>query len=340
MADHQPTHAPPTTGRIPGVRYRTEKRQRPTTVVIDGIAEQTTETYYVQVPIPPRDWDGVLLRGITAAAIGTTAVSVAWSTASIGDLLDASTPAAVAYGAASVFDTGWIVCQGVEWLERYDQERAKVARNAGLLALAVAVVAIVVHGRSTGDTPTGLVGGAVSVIAKGLWIVVMRHYRVPLSEGAAGWLRGQRQRVAVRRAVGGAVRSLRAEDAYVTEVYGPEVREVTRPAPAPIAPPVSAAPVVPAPSAAPVPHAQPEGAPAPPAAPPTIVYSDPRCAAIRPLYDNGTRPGTKAMRAAILTAHGTAPGDSTIRGVIRAEVEEHEPMLATYPPALPAPRTA
>lgn len=67
---------------------------------------------------------------------------------------------------------------------------------------------------------------------------------------------------------------------------------------------------------------------------PTIVYRDPRCAAVRPLYDNGTRPGTAAMRAALLAAGHGRVGDSTIRGVIRAEIEEHEPQLANYPPAI------
>jgi hypothetical protein len=66
----------------------------------------------------------------------------------------------------------------------------------------------------------------------------------------------------------------------------------------------------------------------------TIVYRDPRCAAVRPLYDNGTRPGTAAMRDALIAAGHGRVGDSTIRGTIRAEIEEHEPELADYPPAI------
>ncbi|GCD46133.1 hypothetical protein [Streptomyces paromomycinus] len=97
-------------------------------------------------------------------------------------------------------------------------------------------------------------------------------------------------------------------------------------------------PATPAPAAPPA-----GGAPAPqqpPAAPPPVVYRDPRCAAIRPLYDGGTRPGTAAMRDALEGAGYGRVGDSTIRGVIRAEVEEHEPQLAAYPPALPAAHSA
>lgn len=74
----------------------------------------------------------------------------------------------------------------------------------------------------------------------------------------------------------------------------------------------------------------------PPAAPPTapIVYRDPRCAAIRPLYDQGHRPGTAAMRDALAAAGHGRVSDSTIRGVLRAEIEQHEPHLAQLPPAL------
>ncbi|MFI1734027.1 hypothetical protein ACH40E_33405 [Streptomyces acidicola] len=68
--------------------------------------------------------------------------------------------------------------------------------------------------------------------------------------------------------------------------------------------------------------------------PPAIKYRDPRCAAVRPLYDNGTRPGTAAMRDALIAAGHGRVGDSTIRGTIRAEIEEHEPELAQFPPAI------
>ncbi|MFD5266733.1 hypothetical protein [Streptomyces sp. NPDC058335] len=64
-----------------------------------------------------------------------------------------------------------------------------------------------------------------------------------------------------------------------------------------------------------------------------IEYSDPRCAAIRPLYETGLRPGTKAMRAAIIAAGLDDCSDGMIRGQLRAEVELHEPHLAALPPA-------
>lgn len=73
-------------------------------------------------------------------------------------------------------------------------------------------------------------------------------------------------------------------------------------------------------------------APPMPAAPP-VIYADERCAVIRPLYETGRRPGTKAMGAALAKAGYDVPSDGTIRGAIRAEIERHEPHLAQLPPA-------
>jgi hypothetical protein len=72
----------------------------------------------------------------------------------------------------------------------------------------------------------------------------------------------------------------------------------------------------------------------PPALP--VTYTDPRCLAIRPLYNGGYRPGTQTMRAALTVAGHLGVGSrplsgGTIRGAIRAEVERHEPHLAALP---------
>lgn len=103
-------------------------------------------------------------------------------------------------------------------------------------------------------------------------------------------------------------------------------------APAPVTPVVIPAP----PATAPViPPAEPVDETPEPDEPESqaIEYSDPRCAAIRPLYDAGTRPGTKSMRAAIVTAGFDDPSDGVIRGQLRAEIERLEPHLAQLPPA-------
>lgn len=93
------------------------------------------------------------------------------------------------------------------------------------------------------------------------------------------------------------------------------------------------APAEPRPAVVPPPPAEPPAIERP-TAPAPIRYRDPRCAAIRPLYDGGARPGTAAMRDALIAAGHGRVGDSTIRGVLRAEVEEHEPHLAALPSAV------
>lgn len=66
---------------------------------------------------------------------------------------------------------------------------------------------------------------------------------------------------------------------------------------------------------------------------PAIQYRDPRCAIVRALYDGGTRPTTSQMREALRPQYGKV-SDSTLRGVIREEIEEWEPDLADLPPAI------
>lgn len=239
---HPPAAETPPT--IPGVRYRLEERTRTVTTVINGEPRETPETYHVYVPVPPRDFDRALLVGVTSVAVAVTALSVAWSTASIGDLLGTVVISVIAYGAAAVFDAAWITCIAIEWLDRYDQARAKGARTAGGWALAVAVAAIVAHGWIRGSFVIGCVGGAVSLIAKGLWVVVMRHFAVPLGEGPRAWLRQRREEIAAERAISAEVQRLDGARAYHAAVYGstaataqqlvaPRGRSEDKPQPAP-----------------------------------------------------------------------------------------------------------
>lgn len=247
---------------IPGIRYRLEERTRTVTTDINGEPRKTPETYHVYVPVPPRDFDRVLLIGVGTVAVAVTALSITWSTASIGDLLGAVVISVIAYGAAAVFDSAWLACMAIEWLERYDQDRARVARAASWVCLALAVAAIVAHGYIRGDRTAGYVGGAVSVIAKGLWFVVMRHFAVPLGEGPRAWLIQRRQEIAAERAISAEVQRLDGARAYHDAVYGPTaaaaqqlveaqpIAELTHdapPPPPPTAPPHSEAPHTPPP---------------------------------------------------------------------------------------------
>lgn len=114
-----------------------------------------------------------------------------------------------------------------------------------------------------------------------------------------------------------------------TPVTAPQTQAIEPPTTPVVAPPQPAAAVAPA-------HPLPAFPPLPAIAPPVpaVAYSDPRCAAIRPLYANGTRPGTKAMAAAIAAAGLPVPSEGTIRGTLRKEIELHEQHLATFPAAI------
>ncbi|MDX3019879.1 protein transporter Sec31 [Streptomyces acidiscabies] len=147
---------------------------------VDGKTRMVPDPVTVEVPVPPRDWDQAVLTGVTYIAALVLTASVVWSTASIGDLLTRVVIAPAAYGAAIVFDLAWIACMAIEWLARYDAERAALPRRAGHAALAVAMLAVGAHGWISGYLVIGIVGAVVSCLAKGLWTVLLDHQAPPL----------------------------------------------------------------------------------------------------------------------------------------------------------------
>lgn len=164
-------------------------------------------THHIPInrPRPPRDIDRTVLTAVTTGTALLVTVSVAWSTASIGDLLHRVTAPPLAYGAASAFDLAWILAMAIEWLARYDPARAQAPRRAGHVFLLAAMGAVGVHGWLAGDWATAIVGGAISALAKGGWTLVMRHQAVTLDADTAAWLQAE-------RAARGAARALAAEE--------------------------------------------------------------------------------------------------------------------------------
>lgn len=164
-------------------------------------------THHIPIdqPKPPRDWDRTVLTAVTAGTAVLVAVSVAWSTSSIGALLQRVTTEPLAYGAATAFDLTWIIAMAVEWLARYDDDRARLPRRAGHAALVAAVTAVGIHGWLAGNWATAVVGGVISALAKGGWTLVMRHQAVTLDADTAVWLQAE-------RATRGAARALAAEE--------------------------------------------------------------------------------------------------------------------------------
>lgn len=166
-------------------------KTRPTTQYVPHTLDGKTRMIPVEVdsPAPPRDWDHLVLNGVTGIAALVLTASVIWSTASIGDLLARVVIEPAAYGGAVVFDLVWIACMAVEWLSRYDADRAALPRRAGHAALAVAMAAVAAHGYIAAQLVIGVVGAVVSGLAKGLWTVVLAHQTPALDPRTREFLR-------------------------------------------------------------------------------------------------------------------------------------------------------
>ncbi|TLQ43472.1 protein transporter Sec31 [Streptomyces marianii] len=171
------------------MKTRTVYETRLVPHTVGGRTRLVPDEVAIELPAPPRDWDRTVLTGVTAVAVLVLTACVVWSTASVGGLLSRVVIEPAAYGAAIVFDLAWIACMAVEWLARYDPDRARLPRAAGHVALLVAMLAVGAHGWIAGYPEIGIVGAAVSGLAKGLWTVVLRHQTPPLDARTREFLR-------------------------------------------------------------------------------------------------------------------------------------------------------
>ncbi|MFF0092745.1 hypothetical protein ACFYSF_22670 [Streptomyces canus] len=296
--------------RVPGVRYRTETRKRPVPSSVFGEEVMDEEEYEVDVPIPHRDWDRVLMRFLLTVALASTVVTFVWSTSSISKLLRLiGTETEIAIGAASLFELLWIVCLAAEWLLRRQPARAKPMKAAGWVAVWFVVAAVVAQGVHAHEVAAGVFGGLVSLMAKGSWWVVFRVRRVDLRRPLAVWLQRKMEDASAVEELLSFKHSIGGRQAYAALVFGDDEfaaataavqaanrvheipsgprpdpsgqpsRPVVQPAPAPVA--QSAAPVPPVPAAQPQAQTQqpapaaPQAAPAAPAAAPSGQASAP-----------------------------------------------------------------
>ncbi|MEU6070553.1 protein transporter Sec31 [Streptomyces sp. NPDC047082] len=169
------------------MKTRPITRQQLVAHTLDGTTRMVPDDITIDVPVPPRDWDQIGINVVTGIVALALLGCVGFSTASIGDLLARVTPAAAAYGAAALFDLVWIGCTIIEWLGRYTPDRVFKARIGGYLGLTVAMGAVAAHGWLAGNAATGLVGAAVSGLAKGLWAVLLDYQAVPLTKRDAAF---------------------------------------------------------------------------------------------------------------------------------------------------------
>ncbi|WP_405759497.1 hypothetical protein OG234_13440 [Streptomyces sp. NBC_01420] len=309
--------------RIPGVKYRPVTRYRPETTTINGVPETEQVPYTAWEPVPPRDWDALILRGATVTAIGVSLLAVTSTAASIGGLLHKLIPGAIAYGVACIFSVAWLVCQALEYLARLEPERATKARRVGWLFLLVSMGSVAAFGVDKGQAVAGAVGALVDLIAKGLCVLVLEQYAVPLSRGVAYWLRRRKEKLTADAAATAHRGRLDRVEAYNRAVYGDAelaaTQAITTAAEPPVLQPgpavsgqgtllpgqVEPAPTAPAPAA---PPPAPVAAPTPPVAdtsgqsvtvsapppapvPPPVTDTTSTGGAAKPLHVAGEQPG-------------------------------------------------
>lgn len=182
------------------MKTRTEWRTRLVPHTRNGQTQMVPDEYSVDVPQVPRDWDNIALRAVTLFATVAVLGAVVWSAVSIGDLLSHVAPPWAAYTVAGVFDLAWIVCNILEWISRFDRDRAQVPMIAGWVALVVSMVLISIHGHVEDALTIGIAGAFVSLIAKGIWTVVMHFHSVKLDPKDIAFMRQRRAETTMQAA--------------------------------------------------------------------------------------------------------------------------------------------
>ncbi|MDX2649273.1 hypothetical protein PV341_38060 [Streptomyces sp. PA03-1a] len=310
MSTERPTEdTTPVQPRIPGVRYRKAERYRLETTVIDGVPETRKVLYTTWEPVPPRDWDDIIVRGVTAVAVGVTVLALAGTTAAIGGLLHRVVPVAISYGTALVFDLSWLASIAIEHVERLYPPRARAARNTGWVALLISMGSIVAFGGVMEQWAAGCVAAAVPLLSKGLWWLVLRTYAVPLSDGVAFWMHRRREKAVATLAVAGQLRRIDRHRRYAEAVYGPQASTAAEI----LSAPAQALPVVEVPGhvadTSGRPDPDPSGQPAPTAPEPARTVSG---------HDEDTGPDTAEEPPAPVPP--VAPVGGSIAATIRAEL--------------------
>jgi uncharacterized membrane protein/predicted DNA-binding protein (UPF0251 family) len=188
------------------MKLRQVTRSRTVTKHVDGEDVTYDEPFTELVPKIPFNLDALLRKGLFAVAVLMTAGAIVWGTVSIGSMLVLLAPQWAAYLVAGVFDLAWAACLAAEYLARNDDEKAKLPRNAGIAALAISMGAIVWHGHLEEAILVGVIGAAVSLVSKGVWLIALRATGVKLDAEYQALLRQRQQQAGLRRALAQAKR--------------------------------------------------------------------------------------------------------------------------------------
>lgn len=194
------------------MKLRQVTRTRPVTEHIDGETVTYDERYQDMVPKIPFNLDALLRKVVFAVALLMTAGAIVWGTVAIGSMLATLAPAWAAYLVAGAFDLAWAACLAAEYHNRYDVEKVKLPRNAGVGALAISMAAIVWDGHLQDALVVGFVGAGVSLVSKGVWFIGMQMVAVKLDKGHQMLLRKRQQEAGLRRAMAQSKRDLMLMD--------------------------------------------------------------------------------------------------------------------------------
>lgn len=179
------------------MKFKTVLKQVSGEYTRDGVTIPRTRNEEVSMPVLPRNWQDIALKGAVGVVVGLTLAAIAWSTWSIGDLLGGG----IGFVVAVVFDIGWAIALVLEYLSRYDKRKRVFPERLGWALLVVTMMAIGWHGLAMGSWPMAVVGAFVSFFAKILWIGVMKHVNAELSEDDQAWLTHQVSEAQTKAAV-------------------------------------------------------------------------------------------------------------------------------------------
>lgn len=166
------------------MKFRTKVVNTTKEITIDGRTETVPVSEEQKIPLVPRDWDTITTHAAFALVGVLTLVAIVWSTISIGQLLGGG----VGFLAAVLFDISWAVCLILEWKARFDSSKRKFPRNLGWALLTVTMFFIGWHGVMLDSIPLAVVGAAVSLFAKVLWLAIMRFVDRELNPDHQAWV--------------------------------------------------------------------------------------------------------------------------------------------------------
>lgn len=183
------------------MKLRQVTSSRSVTQTIDGEDVTYDEPYTEMIPKIPFNLDAALRKALFAVAVLMTAGAIVWGTVAIGSMLALLAPQWAAYLVAGCFDLAWAACLAAEYINRYDAEKAKLPRDAGIAALALSMGAIMWHGNIEGALVVGIVGAAVSLVSKGVWFIAMQAVTVKLDKPHQMLLRKRQQDAGLKLAL-------------------------------------------------------------------------------------------------------------------------------------------